>query len=225
MPIRAAGDNCKFHRAHPAALPEGIRFLEPSVSIDGLQNESVVGRGKHRMGRAARIHHVCACVDVHAVEDQLRAQGARQEPRQRRLAHQLAADAHVIAVMGLLGDERDAALAKNGNEGGSDAVDVNVGVEVDIAGGLGNDEPHHQSWAVMWFRVSKIKNPSSEEFRKKTAEYFKKLLPLFESYPKSEKFVDIKKYIMKRKKEEIEKIINGKNPEIEKRYERYIDYG
>ena len=27
------------------------------------------------------------------------------------------------------------------------------------------------------------------------------------------------------KKEEIEKIINGKNPEIEKRYERYIDYG
>jgi len=81
------------------------------------------------------------------------------------------------------------------------------------------------SWAVMWFRVSKIKNPSSKEFREKTAEYFKKLLPLFESYPKSEKFADIRRYIMKRKKEEIEKIINGKNPEIEKRYERYIDYG
>lgn len=81
------------------------------------------------------------------------------------------------------------------------------------------------SWAAIWFRLNQIKNPSSEEFRKKTIEYFEKIIPLLESYPDSEKFVDIRKYIFRRKKEEVEKIINGKNPEIEKRYKRYIDYG
>jgi hypothetical protein len=81
------------------------------------------------------------------------------------------------------------------------------------------------SWAVMWFRLNQIKDPSSKDFRKKTKEYFEKLLPLFESYPDSEKFNGIRDYILKRKEEEIDKIISGTNPEIEKRYKRYIEYG
>ena len=45
------------------------------------------------------------------------------------------------------------------------------------------------------------------------------------SYPKEEKFQEIQKYIDIRKNEEIQKIIEGLNKEVEKRYNRYIDYG
>jgi len=33
------------------------------------------------------------------------------------------------------------------------------------------------SWATIWFRVNKIKNPTREEFREKVGKYFKMLEP------------------------------------------------
>ena len=36
---------------------------------------------------------------------------------------------------------------------------------------------------------------------------------------------DIKKYIEYRKNDEIQKILDGLNPGVEKRYNRFIDYG
>ncbi len=81
------------------------------------------------------------------------------------------------------------------------------------------------SWASIWFRMNGIKKPTRQEFREKTAEYFKKIEPIFESYPKEEKFHAIQKYIDFRKGDEIQKITDGLNQEVEKRYERYVDYG
>ncbi|MCH7758332.1 MAG: hypothetical protein IIA19_07690 [Thaumarchaeota archaeon] len=81
------------------------------------------------------------------------------------------------------------------------------------------------SWAVVWFRFNKIKNPTREEYREKVLEYLKMIVPVFESYPNDEKFSDIIKYIKYRKEKEFKKIISGLNPEIEKRYDRYVDYG
>ena len=81
------------------------------------------------------------------------------------------------------------------------------------------------SWASVWFRMKGIKKPSREEFREKTLEYLKKAEPAFESYPDEEEFAAIRKYIDFRKNEEYEKIISGMNKEIEKRYDRYVDYG
>jgi len=81
------------------------------------------------------------------------------------------------------------------------------------------------SWAVIWFRLNKIKNPTREEYRKKVAEYFKIMEPVFESYNEDEKFSEMIKYIQQRKQEECEKIIAGLNKEVEKRYDRYVDYG
>ena len=81
------------------------------------------------------------------------------------------------------------------------------------------------SWAVIWFRFNGIKSPSREEFRKKVIEYFNLLQPLYDSYPKSDEFAEISKYIQRKQKEEIERINQGKNKEIEKRYDRYVDYG
>ncbi len=81
------------------------------------------------------------------------------------------------------------------------------------------------SWATIWFRMNGNKRPTREEFREKTIEYFKVIDPIFDSYPKEEKFQAIQKYINFRRDEEIKKITNGLNKEVEKRYDRYVDYG
>lgn len=81
------------------------------------------------------------------------------------------------------------------------------------------------SWACIWFRLNEIKNPTKEEFRQKTVEFFSALEKLAEAYPDEGQFSDITSYMKNRYKEEIEKILEGKNPEIEKRYARYVDYG
>jgi len=81
------------------------------------------------------------------------------------------------------------------------------------------------SWAVIWFRLNKIKKPSREEYRYKVLEYLKMMEPIFESYHAGENFSEIIKYIKIRKQEEYEKITNGLNKDVEKRYDRYIDYG
>jgi hypothetical protein len=81
------------------------------------------------------------------------------------------------------------------------------------------------SWAVIWYRLNGIKKPSREEFRGKVLEYFELLNPLFESFSKSKELEDISKYVKLRRDSEIEKIMQGLNKEIEKRYDRYVDYG
>ena len=81
------------------------------------------------------------------------------------------------------------------------------------------------SWASIWFRMKGNKSPTREEFREKTIEYFRKIEPVFDSYPKEEKFQAIQKYIEFRRNEEIQKIKDGSNGEVEKRYDRYVDYG
>ena len=81
------------------------------------------------------------------------------------------------------------------------------------------------SWATIWFRLNKIKKPTREEFREKVTEYFKMLDPLVNVYDQKENFGEIIDYLKKRNAIELEKISTGKNPEVEKRYDRYIDYG
>jgi hypothetical protein len=67
------------------------------------------------------------------------------------------------------------------------------------------------SWASIWFRMNGIKKPTRD--------------PVFDCYPKEEKFQAIQKYIDFRIKDEIQKVTEGLNPEVEKRYDRYVDYG
>jgi hypothetical protein len=81
------------------------------------------------------------------------------------------------------------------------------------------------SLACVWFRINQIKKPSKEEFRQKTTEYLAVLENLADSYPSEDQFADIKSYMKSRYRQEIEKILEGKNQEIEKRYARYVDYG
>lgn len=81
------------------------------------------------------------------------------------------------------------------------------------------------AWATTWFRFNGKKNPTREEYRNKVIEYMALLDPLFESLSGNVALEEIYKYIQSRKKTEIEQITNGLNKEIEKRYDRYVDYG
>ncbi len=81
------------------------------------------------------------------------------------------------------------------------------------------------AWATTWFRFNGKKNPTREEYRNKVIEYMALLDPLFESLSDKEALEEIYKYIQSRKKTVIEQITNGLNKEIEKRYDRYVDYG
>ncbi len=81
------------------------------------------------------------------------------------------------------------------------------------------------SWAVVWFRMKGIKKPTREEYHEKTIEFLKMIEPVFDSYPKEKEFETICKYIEFRKNDAYEKIMSGENEEIEKRYDRYVDYG
>ena len=81
------------------------------------------------------------------------------------------------------------------------------------------------SWAVIWFRMKGIKKPTRVEYREKTIYFLKKIGPVFESYPDDAEFYDILKYIRFRRDTEYTKILEGENKEVEKRYDRYVDYG
>lgn len=81
------------------------------------------------------------------------------------------------------------------------------------------------SWAMLWFRMNGIKNPSEDEFREKTVEYFAKIVPLLESFGEKEEFKDINQYMKNRFEMEKELIMKGENKEVEKRFQRYLDYG
>jgi hypothetical protein len=81
------------------------------------------------------------------------------------------------------------------------------------------------SWAVIWFRLNGIENPSRNEFYDKVLEYFDLLNPLFDSFQSSSTLQEMSDYINLRRNQEIKNIKEGKNKEIEKRYERYVDYG
>ena len=73
-----------------------------------------------------------------------------------------------------------------------------------------------------------ILNQVSEFYSKnrdKVIEHFVKLESLLNSFDGDEMFDQIHSYIQNRLKNEIEQIKLGENKEIEKRYQRYIDYG
>ena len=81
------------------------------------------------------------------------------------------------------------------------------------------------SWATIWFRTSGQKKPSRAQFREKAAEYFMMLESVYGAYGNDAGFAEISAYITRRRDEEAKKITDGENPEIEKRYDRYVDYG
>lgn len=83
------------------------------------------------------------------------------------------------------------------------------------------------SWAAAWFRMSGNKSPTRAEFRAKAAEYFGAAGGLYGAFDGlgGGRFGEMSAYIRRRRGEEERRILDGSNREIEKRYDRYVDYG
>lgn len=81
------------------------------------------------------------------------------------------------------------------------------------------------SWAVTQFRFTGERRPSREQYRRSVIRYVELLDPLFEEFAGSDDLQEVQEYIRRRRREEIERISAGRNREVEKRYDRYLDYG
>lgn len=81
------------------------------------------------------------------------------------------------------------------------------------------------SFATTWFRLRRVRSPTREEYRAKAAEYFGAACRALDTFPDTEEFGPIRSYIQGRLKRETEGIMEGRNREVEKRYDRYVDYG
>lgn len=87
-----------------------------------------------------------------------------------------------------------------------------------------DDLPHivGATCATALFRASRNKNPERAEYRKRAAEYF---VGFASQIAEDGGLAGLADYIKRRIKEESERILEGNNPQVERRYERYVDYG
>ena len=81
------------------------------------------------------------------------------------------------------------------------------------------------SWAVTWFRFTGDRRPTRTEYRERVILYLDTLEPLFEKFAGEEDLREVQDYVRRRKDGEIRRIAEGRNREVEKRYDRYLDYG
>ena len=81
------------------------------------------------------------------------------------------------------------------------------------------------SFATTWFRLAGIRRPTRQEYRERAARHFEAACLALETFPDEERYAAIKGYFRGRLRREVDGIIRGENREIEKRYDRYVDYG
>jgi hypothetical protein len=78
--------------------------------------------------------------------------------------------------------------------------------------------------ATSWFKVNNISNPSIGEFRNKVIEFMKHFEYTLSTFPQGQESEKFRKYAYNLLNKEIEKVQNGENKEVEKRYKYYVDY-
>jgi hypothetical protein len=78
--------------------------------------------------------------------------------------------------------------------------------------------------ATSWFKVNNISYPSIGEFRNKVIEFMKHFEYTLSTFPQGKESEKFKKYACNLLNKEIEKVQNGENKEVEKRYKYYVDY-
>jgi hypothetical protein len=79
--------------------------------------------------------------------------------------------------------------------------------------------------ATSWFKLTKIKHPSIEDFRSKVVEFMKHFDYTLSVYPQGEEADNFRNYAKRLLHQEIERVLSGNNKEVEKRYKYYVDYG
>ena len=78
--------------------------------------------------------------------------------------------------------------------------------------------------AVSWLKVNNNKKPSKEEFRDLVIEFMGQFDFSLSKFPDTEEGIKFKEYTNSLLKIEINKVREGKNKEVEKRYKYYAEY-
>lgn len=78
--------------------------------------------------------------------------------------------------------------------------------------------------ATTWFKLTKNKHPTREEFRLKVVDFMKHFEYTLSFYPQSAESENFKAYAWDSLKREIKTVLSGDNKEVEKRYKYYVDY-
>ncbi len=78
--------------------------------------------------------------------------------------------------------------------------------------------------ATAWFKIEK-KKPTEDEYRAKVVDFmqhFEYTLSYFQKTPEADSF---REHAKKALEAEIEKVLAGKNKEVERRFKYFVDYG
>lgn len=100
---------------------------------------------------------------------------------------------------------------------------MNQDADYEIARAL-DELPHiiGATCATAQFRAAQNKKPGRDEYRACAAEYFAEFASQIAEKPS---LASLHNYIARRIKEERQRILAGENSQVERRYDRYIDYG
>jgi hypothetical protein len=77
--------------------------------------------------------------------------------------------------------------------------------------------------ATTWFKITKNHNPTEEEYRDKVVEYMKQFGYLLATYPQCPETDKLVELVKKSLANEIEKVLQGNNNDVERRYKHYIE--
>ena len=78
------------------------------------------------------------------------------------------------------------------------------------------------SCATASFRAAGERSPARDEYRRRAASYFGEFAA---QIARDGALAGLRGYVERRIASESERILTGQNPEIERRYDRYVDYG
>ena len=77
--------------------------------------------------------------------------------------------------------------------------------------------------ATTWFKITKNHKPTKEEYRDKVVEYMKQFEYLLATYPQCLETDKLEELVKKCLDKEIEKVLQGNNNDVERRYKHYVE--
>ena len=77
--------------------------------------------------------------------------------------------------------------------------------------------------ATTWFKITKNHKPTKEEYRDKVIEYMKQFEYLLATYPQCLETDKLKELVKKSLDNAIEKVLQGNNNDVERRYKHYVE--
>jgi hypothetical protein len=78
--------------------------------------------------------------------------------------------------------------------------------------------------ATTWFKVTKNRSPTKEEFRDKVVEFMRHFEFTMSAFPQNPEGDDFRRYARQVLNTEIDKVISGNNKEVERRHKYYLEY-